>query len=131
MDVILSKKRKTKALIRLRGCAGWSAPLLFATLRRQVFPRRGPFDKCSNRYGSKMTNSTVKLLLVLSIFLNKFFILSILPRIRRSLFFQKNVQMPWQFYSLHIFLLSNYKCGQLLDFENVLRLKLFDKFEYI
>ena len=28
--IILSKKRSTKVLIRLRGCAGWSAPLLFA-----------------------------------------------------------------------------------------------------
>ena len=28
--MILSKKRITKALIRLRGCAGWSAPVLFA-----------------------------------------------------------------------------------------------------
>ena len=42
LDVILSKKRKTKALIRLRRWAGWSAPVLFATLRRQVFSRRGP-----------------------------------------------------------------------------------------
>ena len=32
----LSNKRITKALIRLRGCAGWSAPLLFANPRRQV-----------------------------------------------------------------------------------------------
>ena len=30
LDIILSKQRKTKALIRLRGCAGWSALLLFA-----------------------------------------------------------------------------------------------------
>ena len=30
LDMILSKKRITKALIRLRECAGWSAPLLFA-----------------------------------------------------------------------------------------------------
>ena len=37
-----SKKRITKALIRLRGCAGWSAPVLFANPRRQVFSRRGP-----------------------------------------------------------------------------------------
>ena len=30
-------------LIRLRGCPGWSAPLLFATSKlRQVFSRRGP-----------------------------------------------------------------------------------------
>ena len=28
--IILSKQWTTKALIRLRGCAGWSAPLLFA-----------------------------------------------------------------------------------------------------
>ena len=29
-DMIISSKWTTKALIRLRGCAGWSAPLLFA-----------------------------------------------------------------------------------------------------
>ena len=28
--IILSRQRTTKALIRLRGCAGWTAPLLFA-----------------------------------------------------------------------------------------------------
>ena len=39
----LYNKLITKALIRLRGCAGWSAPLLFANLRRQVFSRGGPF----------------------------------------------------------------------------------------
>ena len=38
----LSNKGITKALIRLRVCAGWSAPLLFAYSRRQVFSRRGP-----------------------------------------------------------------------------------------
>ena len=40
--MILSKKRITKALIRLRVCAGWSALLLFVNHRRQVFSRRGP-----------------------------------------------------------------------------------------
>ena len=40
--MVLSKQWITKALIRLRGCAVWSAPLLFANLRRQVFSRRGP-----------------------------------------------------------------------------------------
>ena len=39
--MFLSKKRMTKALIRLRGCAGWSAPVLFANPRRQIFSRRG------------------------------------------------------------------------------------------
>ena len=43
LDEILSKKRITKALISLRECAGWSATLLFANPRRQVFSRRGPF----------------------------------------------------------------------------------------
>ena len=31
LDMVLSIKRITKVLIRLRECAGWSAPLLFAT----------------------------------------------------------------------------------------------------
>ena len=30
LDIILSNKRIIKALISLRGCASWSAPLLFA-----------------------------------------------------------------------------------------------------
>ena len=41
LDMILFNKRTTKALIRLRECAGWSAPLLFAIHRKQVFSRRG------------------------------------------------------------------------------------------
>ena len=41
IDVIVFKKRITKALTSLRGCAGWSAPLLFETPRRRVFSRRG------------------------------------------------------------------------------------------
>ena len=40
--MLLSKKRTTKALIRLRGCAGWSAPVLFANPRKQGFSRLGP-----------------------------------------------------------------------------------------
>ena len=46
LDMILYNKRITKALIRLRSCAGWSAPLWFANLRRQVFTQRGPFNTC-------------------------------------------------------------------------------------
>ena len=41
--MIFSNKGITKVLIRLRGCPGWSAPVLFAKLRRQVFSHRGPF----------------------------------------------------------------------------------------
>ena len=36
-DITLSRQRTTKALIRLRGCAGWSVPLLFAYDIRHVF----------------------------------------------------------------------------------------------
>ena len=42
LDIELHKTRITKVLIRLRGCAGWSAPVLFANPRRQVFSRQGP-----------------------------------------------------------------------------------------
>ena len=37
LNMVLSKKRITKALIRLGECAGWSAPVLFANPQRQVF----------------------------------------------------------------------------------------------
>ena len=43
LDIVLYKTRTTKALIRLRGCAGWSAPVLFANPRRKIFSRRGPY----------------------------------------------------------------------------------------
>ena len=42
LDMILSNERITKALIRLRGCAGWSAPLLFIKPRSLGFSCRGP-----------------------------------------------------------------------------------------
>ena len=42
--MILSKERKIKALISLRGCPGWPVPMLFANPRRQVFSRRGPIN---------------------------------------------------------------------------------------
>ena len=51
LDMMLSNEWITKALTRLRVCAGWSALLLFATLRRQVFSHRGPYDKqCEKVY---------------------------------------------------------------------------------
>ena len=37
LDKWLSNKQIIMVLIRLRGCAGWSAPLLFANPQRQVF----------------------------------------------------------------------------------------------
>ena len=41
LDMILSNKLLTKALIRLRGCAGWSAPLLFTNTEDRFFTHRG------------------------------------------------------------------------------------------
>ena len=46
LDMILLDTRITKALIRLRGCAGWTAPVLFANPQRQFFSRRGPYVLC-------------------------------------------------------------------------------------
>ena len=43
LDMTFSNQRITTALIRLRVCAGWSAPLLFAKPRRQVLSWQGPF----------------------------------------------------------------------------------------
>ena len=43
--IILSRKRTTKALIRLRGCAGWSAPLLFA-YGKTSFLMTGSYISC-------------------------------------------------------------------------------------
>ena len=43
MYMIFFKTQITKVLIRLCGWAGWSAPVLFANLQRQVFSRQGPF----------------------------------------------------------------------------------------
>ena len=36
--MIISKKRMTMMLIRLRGCAGWSAPLLFSPTSTLILP---------------------------------------------------------------------------------------------
>ena len=44
LDIILFKKRIIKALIGMRKCTGWSAPLLFASPQRQVFSRGGLYD---------------------------------------------------------------------------------------
>ena len=37
LDITLARQRTTKALIRLRGCAGWSAPLLFTYDIKHIF----------------------------------------------------------------------------------------------
>ena len=43
IDMIMSNEQITKALIRLCGCTGWSAPLLFAIHQRHVFLCQGPY----------------------------------------------------------------------------------------
>ena len=53
-------KRPAKALIRLRGCTGWSAGLLFTTHQRQVFSCRGPYYGINHSYQnvSNLTNGS-------------------------------------------------------------------------
>ena len=58
LDMILSKRRLTKALISLCGCTGWSAPLLFANHRMHVFSCRGPIMISCFRYESNKCNNT-------------------------------------------------------------------------
>ena len=57
--MILSNKQITKALIRLSGCPGWSATLLFVIPLRQVFSLRGPF--VPNRFKIRSTDSDKKI----------------------------------------------------------------------
>ena len=45
LDMILSKRRITKVLIRLHKCPGWSAPLLFKNPRGHIFLGRGQYNK--------------------------------------------------------------------------------------
>ena len=49
IGIVLSRERITKALIRLRGCAGCSASLLFAHSIRQVFLLRGSDGPCHEK----------------------------------------------------------------------------------
>ena len=49
-DITLSRQQTTKVLIRLRGCAGWSVPLLFLYDIRHVFSWPG-----SNKIKQRIT----------------------------------------------------------------------------
>ena len=48
--MILSKNRITKALIRLGGCAGWFAPVLFATPEDRFSHVEPPLLSCAMLY---------------------------------------------------------------------------------
>ena len=55
----LSRQRKTKALIRLRGCAGWSAPLLFANWSySRNFKTLASFCGCAGRCVSGLVGNS-------------------------------------------------------------------------
>ena len=51
LHMILSKTWMTKALMRLCGSTGWSASVLFANLRRQVFLHPGPYNYLASLLG--------------------------------------------------------------------------------
>ena len=84
LNIILSKKRITKVLIRLRGCSGWSAPLLFTNPWRQVFSRQGPFFDSMRKYGRAFTPISHSETLKSWWFLSKITLLLICLAFRRS-----------------------------------------------
>ena len=59
-DIILSKQRTTKALIRLRGCAGWSAPLLFAYGIKHIFSWSGTNKKAEGKQNNEQTSHVMR-----------------------------------------------------------------------
>ena len=70
--MMLSQKQITKALINLHGCAGWSAPLLFASPRRHVFSRQVLYmglpmlSLLSYKFRYKVLRSIVRSLIITS-----------------------------------------------------------------
>ena len=46
LEIILLKKQTTKLLMILRGCAGWSGPLLLQITQKTGFLSRGPIALC-------------------------------------------------------------------------------------
>ena len=56
-DIILSKQRTTKVLIRLRGCAGWYVPLLFTYDIRHIISWPGSNVKYSIPWGNSCKTS--------------------------------------------------------------------------
>ena len=67
--MVLSKTRITKALIRLRRCAGWSAPVLFVNPRRHVFLRQGPVGIIQKISPNMIYHNIPSSLIVITIYL--------------------------------------------------------------
>ena len=66
--IILSRKWTTKVLIRLCGCVGWSAPLLFAYGKNRFSHDMAPLIYCKKQTNRKVeikTNNATKKLLFL------------------------------------------------------------------
>ena len=55
-DIVLFNQRTTKALIRLRGCPDWSAPLLFAYDIRHIFSWPGSHKKIMSTHYMSIRN---------------------------------------------------------------------------
>ena len=127
--MILSKKRITKALIRLRGCAGWSAPVLFAKPRRQVFSRRGPYDVRNVKLQlytkglvwSRGESTSVKLFLfsicgiAKNRVFNPYFSIGICPMRKRLLWISRGMHLlsfSWKKISFSLKLFSGHFYGQ-------------------
>ena len=71
--MILCKKRITKSLIRLRGCAGWSASVLFVNPWRQVLSRHGQIVSNINPYPANILAKICRLFITSAAYLEYFF----------------------------------------------------------
>ena len=57
LDMILSNKQITKALMGLRRCAGWSAPLVFA---KTGFTCQGPYEHVTEYNGGSVVECSTQ-----------------------------------------------------------------------
>ena len=73
IHIILSKQRTTKVLIRLRGCAGWSAPLLFAYVIRHSFAWPGPNEPLASIINFIWNDHECKILFIIWLFQEGFY----------------------------------------------------------
>ena len=63
-------QRTTNALITLRGCAGWSGPLLSAHARKYIFPWHDPYNFNTSSY--LFTYSFIYLVIIIYLFIYSF-----------------------------------------------------------
>ena len=131
--IILSRQRRTKALIRLRGCAGWSAPLLFTyginRFSHDVAHISLTIDWFLHCNETTYTVQTLKLIFtrlsILSWFVSSIYSV-LLPLFLRSVWkpvlalwnLVNNLYLDWLFHRIHVIsvIYNRQKCMMLKNF---------------